>query len=862
MKALQTLNETNRMLLWSSELNPAKKSRRERVWRDATTRTLLLLAAWMLWSVAQIARGSTTNYLNFDTVDASQGYVDATTYLAGAGITLTNVTPPASLVIADDRVFASGACVAASSPHSFIFQDSGGSSPCSYTLLFSSPAESVTFTRCSRTDGCPTPKWTASAYAGDILVYSTGVCCTNSDLGLPVTTYTLNGPGITSLTITSEGENGVALDDFQIVYGCPSVGFGAPSWPDATAGDTYVQPLLADSRTDVSWGNAQPIPAARYGSASGIINGYLYVASGFDGGTTVSNVDACDPAGSTWVSKAPIPVAMFGGAAGVINSRLYVAGGTTPDNADVVNTLRMYDPDTDTWTIKAPMPNALDRAAADVLGGKLYVVGGHMHSDCPGVTNVVSYDPDSDTWTPIAALPTARGKLAVAVADGVLYAIGGESDDCGGSQLNIVEAYEPLSQMWQTLAPMPTPRSLPTVGSVNNTLFVVGGQGHSGALSINESCRQKYDFSVATGAMPQGLTLSSNGVVSGVPMESGDFSFTIGATNAFGCAEAQVVTLAVRCRIISLSPITLPDAHPAIPFTQTFTATGGTPPYRYTLTQNQLPDNFKINTNTGVLTGIPLSLDTYTFTIRATDAVGCFNTRDYTLVTSATGNSADTTSPAVAIKSPTNRSVFTDPAITITGTALDATGKVRTGVAGVVYWLNGNLGLADTANAFTNWSVAATLQPGWNIFTAQAFDHRGNASALASNIFFYGTRTDIVGMYDGLFYQTNTHGAPLRQAQFTGSLLSMALILNGKYAGKLVYQGKSYTVRGAFDLAGNSTTTVSRASTGEPDLTLNMNLDWTGITKQIRGTVSCTDEGWTSALMEVWTSPLPPHIDP
>ncbi|MGZ4986573.1 MAG: Kelch repeat-containing protein [Limisphaerales bacterium] len=879
--------------------------------RPGTLLSIVLLGALFLWSVVATARASTTNYLNFDSVDASQGFVDATAYLSNFGITLANVSPAGSVMIADDRVFSQGACVTASSPHGFLFQSSAGPTPCSFTLVFSTPLQNITFTRCAESEACSTPKWTATAYADSTLVDSTGVCCTNSDSGQPASTYTLNGPGITSLTITSEDDSGLALDDFYLIGGCSDVGFSATNWPDASVGDAYVQPILADTATDMSWGSAQPIPTPRYGSASGTIGGYLYVASGFDGAGAVNNVDACDPSGSTWSAKAPIPVALYRAASGVISNRLYVAGGlapgnnnlnhlqvydpalnswttrspmplpssgtcgaviggklfvaggTTPDNLDVVNTLRVYDPDTDTWTTKTPMPTALDRAAAGVLGGKLYVVGGHSHSDCPGVTNVVAYDPGSDTWTPIASLPTARGNLAVGVLNEVLYAIGGETDGCGGnSRLSIVEAYDPLSQTWTALAPMPTARYLHSVATVNTTIFAIGGMGRSGAIAVNESCRQRYDFSVISGSLPQGLTLSSNGVVSGVPTDSGDFSFTVGATNAFGCVDSQTYALAVKCKNILISPTNLPDGHVATPYTQAFTATGGTAPYKYVLTKNFLPSNFVLNADTGTLTGIPLSVGTYTFTVKVTDAASCTDTRNYSIVIRPTGNPLDTNAPVLTVTSPTAK-ILSDPAVTFLGRAKDSTGRTKTGVAGVIYSLNGSpFQLASTTNHFTNWYVNSTLLPGWNTFIAQAFDYRGNPSTLASNIYFYGVRTSVVGMYDGLFYQTNSHGAPLNLADHSGTVYNLIVILNGKYSGRLYIGGVAYPLKGAFDLKGNSSATVSRAASGGSDLTVTMHFDWTGVSRQIRGTVSSEDEGWTSALLAIWTVTPPPNVDP
>ena len=44
-----------------------------------------------------------------------------------------------------------------------------------------------------------------------------------------------------------------------------------------------------------------------------------------------------------------------------------------------------------------------------------------------------------------------------------------------------------------------------------------------------------YSFTVVTGSLPDGLTLSSGGVLSGTPTAAGTFTFTIVAKDSFGC---------------------------------------------------------------------------------------------------------------------------------------------------------------------------------------------------------------------------------------------------------------------------------------------------------------------------------------
>jgi hypothetical protein len=111
--------------------------------------------------------------------------------------------------------------VLAASGHNFLLQQASGNTE-TYTLLFSEPLQSLSFTRCAVSSGAATPPWTATAHAGSNAVDSVGVCCLDSDTGQPARVYALNGPGITSLTITANPENFAALgsaplDDLYLV---------------------------------------------------------------------------------------------------------------------------------------------------------------------------------------------------------------------------------------------------------------------------------------------------------------------------------------------------------------------------------------------------------------------------------------------------------------------------------------------------------------------------------------------------------------------------------------------------------------------------------------------------------------------
>ncbi|HEY6401242.1 MAG TPA: Ig domain-containing protein, partial [Blastocatellia bacterium] len=57
-----------------------------------------------------------------------------------------------------------------------------------------------------------------------------------------------------------------------------------------------------------------------------------------------------------------------------------------------------------------------------------------------------------------------------------------------------------------------------------------------------------FTFTVSSGALPPGLTLSSAGAISGTPTAAGSFSFTVQALDSKGCTGEITYSLKVATR--------------------------------------------------------------------------------------------------------------------------------------------------------------------------------------------------------------------------------------------------------------------------------------------------------------------------
>lgn len=88
----------------------------------------------------------------------------------------------------------------------------------------------------------------------------------------------------------------------------------------------------------------------------------------------------------------------------------------------------------------------------------------------------------------------------------------------------------------QTSAPTISTSTLP--GAAFNSPYSLTLVATGGSSNV-------YEWSLASGSLPQGLTLSADGVLSGVPVASGSFSLTIAVKNPGGPSAQRVFTLNV-----------------------------------------------------------------------------------------------------------------------------------------------------------------------------------------------------------------------------------------------------------------------------------------------------------------------------
>ena len=199
---------------------------------------------------------SSSQTINFDTLDATAAEVGGlalTNYFAGYGISISNLTAGTRLIVVNDANIYAGQAANASSRSNLLTQ-AGSNDPVLYQLYFNQVLQSFRFSRAkliAGPSGITHPYWKVRAYdsgGNDIGSIEEGLIASYSDV--PAKIFTLNGPGIASISVYSENRHFAAfsaalLDDFVLTTSVisnqpPTVTISNPTNNATFAGPTNI----------------------------------------------------------------------------------------------------------------------------------------------------------------------------------------------------------------------------------------------------------------------------------------------------------------------------------------------------------------------------------------------------------------------------------------------------------------------------------------------------------------------------------------------------------------------------------------------------------------------------------------------
>jgi hypothetical protein len=133
-----------------------------------------------------------------------------------------------------------------------------------------------------------------------------------------------------------------------------------------------------------------------------------------------------------------------------------------------------------------------------------------------------------------------------------------------------------------------------------------------------------YTWALASGALPQGLSLN-NGKISGTPLGPlGVTGFTVQVTDsspppALTAQRAFTINITLT---LTITTLTLPGGTLGLPYSQTLAGSGGTAPYTWSVASGSLPPGLQLNPATGAISGTPTATGPSVFFVMLTDSAG------------------------------------------------------------------------------------------------------------------------------------------------------------------------------------------------------------------------------------------------
>jgi uncharacterized repeat protein (TIGR03803 family) len=422
-----------------------------------------------------------------------------------------------------------------------------------------------------------------------------------------------------------------------------------------------------------NWTLTNSMNAARIAhSATLLPNGKLLIAGGtLDGTTDISSAELYDPATGAWIMTGSMTTNRANHTATLLpNGKVLVVGGASGHHgANAIPGAELYDPLTGVWT-PTGAPNTARgsyHTATLLSNGKVLVVAGSVGNSSSTYTATSElYDPTTATWTYTGSLNTGarHGHTATLLPNGTVLMAGGE----GGTNddvLSSAELYDPATGVWTATGYLNTAREWHTATLLpNGQVLMAGGCGPgvgSPAIATAElynfvlgspqvttislpngtvgspysqqlsavSGEPPYSWSLISGSLPSGLTLATNGVISGTPTSNGTNNFTVQVTDALSATATQALTLNISPPL-QVTTASLPNGTNGTAYSQALAATGGQTPYSWSLISGSLPTGLTLVTN-GVISGTPTSNGTNNLTVQVTDALSATATQSLRL---------------------------------------------------------------------------------------------------------------------------------------------------------------------------------------------------------------------------------------
>lgn len=276
-------------------------------------------------------------------------------------------------------------------------------------------------------------------------------------------------------------------------------------------------------------------------------------------------------------------------------------------------------------------------------------------------------------------------------------------------------------------------------------------------------------YTVSSGTLPDGLTLSSAGLLAGTPTAAGSFTFRVRVTDATGATSTKGFTVVVTAAPALTFDSGLPDAERGKAYSTDLSRSGGTGPFTYTVSAGTLPAGLTLDAGTGTLSGTPTRGGSYAFTVTLVDALGASDTEAATLLVRA---------PADVVLAVSDPSVGAGGSVRLTATLSpsSSTGTVTftaAGPGGVAVDLgssavsNGVASVRPTLTAFGRYTVTAVYAGDATHLGASSATQTVEVAAVAGQVVITEFRTSGPAGAEDSYAEIYNPGSPVPLAGFT-----------------------------------------------------------------------------------------------